>query len=332
MGSTCTQIFISPISVAHLFFCLYSDWEYPGQQGMPDEITSPSDTSNLVLFLRQLRAALPPDALLTAAVPPSVYRTASNSFVRAFSSILDYILLMNYDVWGESSSQPGPNAPLSDACGNSTQPDESVQGGVNAWARAGFLREKILLGVPNYGYLQKSGKMSLRQRRRRDGVAPAEAYLGDNGTPQNLLVNGGSAPGFVTLTGGDPQITFTSLIKQGVLQCSASSDQFANCTASGGFSRFWDSCSSTPFLRSSASRQLVTYDDPYSLYLKAKLARELDIAGVNIFDIRDTPSWDLTDALRAGLGLPTAMPAPLISALASQSASDALRTDEGMIA
>ena len=54
---------------------------------------------------------------------------------------------MNYDTRESSSSTPGPNAPLSDACGNSTQPDPSVDGSVKAWTKAGFAREKILMGV-----------------------------------------------------------------------------------------------------------------------------------------------------------------------------------------
>ena len=71
-----------------------------------------------------------------------------------------------------------------------------------------------------------------------------------------------------------------------------------------GFVREWDACSSTPFLRSEEARQVVTYDDPVSLEMKSQLVRQAGMLGANIFDIHgDTDEWDLTDALRRGLGL-----------------------------
>lgn len=71
-----------------------------------------------------------------------------------------------------------------------------------------------------------------------------------------------------------------------------------------GFVREWDACSSTPFLRSQKARQIVTYDDPVSLEIKAQLVLQAGMLGVNMFDIHgDTDEWDLTDSLRRGLGL-----------------------------
>lgn len=59
-----------------------------------------------------------------------------------------------------------------------------------------------------------------------------------------------------------------------------------------------------PFLRSPAASQVITYDDPESLQLKAQFAKEAGIKGVNMFDVHgDTASWELIDAVRSGLGL-----------------------------
>jgi chitinase len=66
----------------------------------------------------------------------------------------------NYDVWG-SSSTPGPNAPLGNLCGTSTQPQASAQAAVAQWSAAGFPKNKILLGLPLYGYVSKSSKTTL---------------------------------------------------------------------------------------------------------------------------------------------------------------------------
>lgn len=75
-------------------------------------------------------------------------------------------------------------------------------------------------------------------------------------------------------------------------------------TALQGFERRWDACSSTPYLRSAAARQVVTYDDPQSLEMKAVFARYAGLLGVNMFDVHgDTDAWDLADAARRGLGL-----------------------------
>lgn len=71
-----------------------------------------------------------------------------------------------------------------------------------------------------------------------------------------------------------------------------------------GFTRHWDLCSSTPYLRSQFSQQIITFDDPTSLGLKAAWAKKAGILGVNIFDVHgDTDDWDLVDSIRNGLGI-----------------------------
>jgi len=78
----------------------------------------------------------------------------------------------------------------------------------------------------------------------------------------------------------------------------------ASFQGAGGFTRHWDACSSTPFLRSEFAEQIITFDDPQSLGLKAAWAKEAGILGVNVFDVHgDTDDWDLVDSLRKGLGI-----------------------------
>ena len=78
----------------------------------------------------------------------------------------------------------------------------------------------------------------------------------------------------------------------------------ASFSPAGGFTRHWDLCSSTPYLRSEFAEQIITFDDPQSLGLKAAWAKEAGILGVNIFDVHgDTDEWDLVDSLRNGLGI-----------------------------
>ena len=114
-------------------------------------------------------------------------------------------------------STPGPNAPLSNACGNSTQPLANAYAAVSSWNTAGMSTEQILLGVPAYGYLQISNANSLIQKRQ-----SVTLYNGNGGTT-------------------DGQLDFRSIVDQGAL----SLDGSGVYEGAGGFTREWDSCSHT---------------------------------------------------------------------------------------
>ena len=105
----------------------------------------------------------------------------------------------------------------------------------------------------------------------------------------------------------DGQVQFNSLIKQGVLTrqaASLSNNNTVSFTASGGFTRFWDNCSSTPFLRNEEIKQVISYDDTESFGLKAEFVRNSGMLGVNMFDVHgDSEQWDLIDSVRREWGL-----------------------------
>jgi chitinase len=180
-------------------------------------------------------------------------------------------------VSGPASSHPGPNAPLSDACHNSQQPSQNAESAFATWREAGFPASKLVLGVPSYGYISKSNATRLTER-------------------ENVKV-----------TSDGDQIQFRNLVSEGALQLvSANRSTLWNATyiSSGGFKRYWDECSDTPFLQSSAEDEVITYDDPESLYIKAAFVRNAGMRGVNLFDLSgDTDASDLINSLRYGLGL-----------------------------
>lgn len=60
-----------------------------------------------------------------------------------------------------ASSTPGPNAPLGNLCGTSSQPEASAQAAFSQWTKAGFPANKLLLGLPLYGYVSKSKATTL---------------------------------------------------------------------------------------------------------------------------------------------------------------------------
>ncbi|OSD04163.1 glycoside hydrolase family 18 protein [Trametes coccinea BRFM310] len=327
------------------------DWEYPAQDGNEGNLVRPDDSANFLAFLQVLRATLPPGAKITAATQTVPFAGPDGDpmgDVSEFARVLDWVLLMNYDTWG-SSDAPGPNAPLSDACNNSTQGSASALAALRAWTAAGFPASQLVLGVPSYGYISRSSASLLRTRGmppRRTGRLGRQRRAGrrkrDAGTPHHLLDLLGAVvdkaknkllpPGQTLVTnedGGtdDGQVQFRELVQQGVLQPDdgtgtiatdagpdvarsdavrmsvESAEPRAVFAGTSGFARGWDLCSSTPFLHSDAARQVVAYDDPVSLEMKAQLAREAGMRGVNMFDVHgDTDEWDLADALLRGLG------------------------------
>jgi len=75
--------------------------------------------------------------------------------VGEFAKYLTWIEIMNYDVWSPfSNPTTGPVGPLDDSCvaDLSTQALGSAVSALQTWIDAGFPKEKILLGVPAYGY------------------------------------------------------------------------------------------------------------------------------------------------------------------------------------
>lgn len=99
-------------------------------------------------------------------------------------------------------------------------------------------------------------------------------------------------------SGSEGQVQFRELVAQGAL----SPDGQGNFNGSGGYTRYWDECSATPFLRSSSAGQVISYDDPVSLGMKAKFSKGVGLLGVNMFDVHgDTDNWDLTKAIRKAM-------------------------------
>ena len=195
-----------------------------------------------------------------------------------------------------ASSKPGPNAPLQDVCGNSTQPGANAVSAFNAWTSAHFPACKLVLGLPSYGYISSSTASRLRTRAKSRKV---KAKFQPSGTSVKVVNEDG---------GSDGQVQFRELLRQGALIRSTptllGTSNISSFIGGGGFERRWDSCSETPFLRSNASRQVITYDDLESLRLKVAFAKEVGMLGVNLFDIHgDTDNWDLTNCIREALGL-----------------------------
>lgn len=137
------------------------DWEYPVAGGMPTNISRPKDKVNFTLLMKKLREKIDArgkkdgkDYILTFA------GASSNSYLKnielsKLEQYIDYANIMTYDIHGTWDAYSDFNAPLYKNSDSSPQYKWSVDQGINAWLKAGISPEKIVMGVPFYGYIYK---------------------------------------------------------------------------------------------------------------------------------------------------------------------------------
>lgn len=105
-NSSSRQTFVKNIALVYDQFHLDGidiDWEYPAQRGDPRNYVGTNDTANFLEFLRLLRGTLPRTARISAAVQTTPFTDATGQpmkDVQPFANVLDWLLIMNYDVWG----------------------------------------------------------------------------------------------------------------------------------------------------------------------------------------------------------------------------------------
>ncbi|MCC6297685.1 MAG: hypothetical protein IT314_00190 [Anaerolineales bacterium] len=132
------------------------DWEYPVSGGMTNG--KPEDKKNFTLLLAEARRQLDElgktnnqQYLLTIAAPvgPGNIR---NLELAEISSIVDWINLMTYDFHGPWDTTTNFNAPLFKTVNDPSDSSLNVDAAVQAYLQSGVPPEKLVLGVPFYGY------------------------------------------------------------------------------------------------------------------------------------------------------------------------------------
>lgn len=134
------------------------DWEYPVSGGTPGTGHRPEDRENFTLLLRELREQLDRQGqkdgktyLLTiAAAPDAGYLNKIQPL--PVSRLVDHIFLMAYDLHGPWDTYADFNAPLYAPSEPSPQYKTSVSDGVKLWLDRGVPGDKLVLGIPLYGY------------------------------------------------------------------------------------------------------------------------------------------------------------------------------------
>ncbi|MBO0795952.1 MAG: glycoside hydrolase family 18 protein, partial [Ktedonobacteraceae bacterium] len=150
-----------PGAAASVFDGIDIDWEYPATEGNAGNVFRPQDTRNFTLLLAEFRKQL--DALgqkthrhylLTIAAPAGESKYTKIE-LNKISRSLDWINLMTYDYHGswETSGPTNFVAPLySSPQDPSPAPKQYIDKTVNAYLHAGIPANKLVLGLPFYGY------------------------------------------------------------------------------------------------------------------------------------------------------------------------------------
>ncbi|GAA5882797.1 hypothetical protein JCM16303_002462 [Sporobolomyces ruberrimus] len=256
------------------------DWEYPGTQGQGDNIVSPNDASNFLLFLQTLRNLAGPNVRLQIDVPMYGITGANGApltDMSAWAAVLDYVNIMTYDVTGPWSGYTGPNSPLFSTCqpaGNKL----SIADAVTTYVRAGFQGNHITVGAPFYSY-SFYVKSPLVSTKCSDGSTTITAqYPSSGSTCGNFL-------------GSGPQYTYAELVQK---------NYFKSQT---GFRRIRDSTSQTVVLYNPTTSVFIPTEDPISIWAKARYVFQRRLAGITVFDIAGDYQGQLANQIRSGLNL-----------------------------
>ena len=134
------------------------DWEYPVSGGAPGTIHRPADKQNFTKLLQELRTRLDrqgrrdgKDYSLTIAGAAGSWYLNQIEAVKV-ADLVDHIFLMGYDLHGPWDTSADFNAPLYTPSGASPQGKSSIADSVQAYLDKGIPAEKLVLGMPLYGY------------------------------------------------------------------------------------------------------------------------------------------------------------------------------------
>ncbi|PPQ64866.1 hypothetical protein CVT26_002584 [Gymnopilus dilepis] len=275
------------------------DWETPGAQGIGCNVVNSQDTAHLLSFLQELRQHPKGSKLiLTAAVGLTPFLgpdSNSISNVTDFAAVLDWVAIMDYDVWGPWSSTVGPNAPLDDTCAAPENQVGSAVRAVEAWTKAGMPAHQIVLGVAAYGHSFT--------------VPSTEAFV--SGSKTELVAyppfNASDPPvgdawddpagldecGNFQEPGGD--VDFWGLVQEGYLNTDG--------TPKEGIAYRFDSCSQTPYAYNLTSQIMVSFDNAQSFAAKGKFIVDKKLRGFAMWEAGGDYKDILLDSIRASAHL-----------------------------
>lgn len=147
------------------------DWEFPCSESRSDPVkisctsfrvvkdaggSCPADTNNLPIFLKELRAGLGSDKLVTVASQAGIAHAKNMNLIEC-SQYIDYWNVMSYDytvsdVTGAGGAHFNPNCPLYDPKPADGVTMMSINYTMSYYLQVGVPKSKIRVGIPYYGH------------------------------------------------------------------------------------------------------------------------------------------------------------------------------------
>ena len=222
------------------------------------------------------------------------------SDVADFAKVLDWVAIMNYDVWGSWSSSVGPNAPLNDTCASAADQEGSAVSAVKAWTTAGFPANQLLLGVAAYGHsFSVSNSAALSSTDSSSSALTAYPTFDKSKQPMGDSWDAVSAEsdmcGVVTAAGPSGIFDFWGLVEGGFLT--------TNGTAASGIDYRFDACSQTPYVYNPSTQVMVSYDDARSFAAKGTFINDQGLLGFAMWEAAGDYEDMLLDAISNAIGI-----------------------------
>ena len=246
------------------------DWEYPTEAGVPcvegAVCARPMDKQNFIKLARELRIGFDTAgrkdrkhySITIAAGGNANYvnNAGGSAWIKELSNSLDWINIMAYDYHMPWEKNSGHHSALkADAKDPVTANGFYAEASVRRYLDAGVWAQKLVLGVPFYGYGWK-------------GCA-----AGPDGDGQYQACDGGATGG---VNGGN-SYGFSHLLKQGYLTPSFEGGK--------GYQRYWNASARAPYLSNAAEKVWISYEDQQSLKEKAAFIKAQGLRGAMFWEL-----------------------------------------------
>ncbi|WP_158250355.1 glycosyl hydrolase family 18 protein [Aquimarina sp. I32.4] len=233
------------------------DWEYPGPFDGMNFTGSVADYKNFTTLVKEIRAAIGPNKLITAAMSASPSKLGGLEWAE-LDKYMDYYNMMTYDFNGGWSNKAGHNSPLYDYPEAEYQ-DFSLDATYKKLAALNVNLSKVNLGVAFYGRaVTTEGSPTLGGKTKK--------------TPQVFAVDGpvDSASDLVNFKDMEGTPYYTTILKE---------------LASGNWTENWDDTAKVPYLTHKTSNSFLSYDNERSLSLKAEYIKNKKLAGCIVWEV-----------------------------------------------
>ncbi|MGG8496755.1 Ig-like domain-containing protein [Tenacibaculum sp. TC6] len=235
------------------------DWEYPGPYSGMNFTGTNADFANFEALVEEIRAAIGPDKLITAAMSADPRKLDGFNWTRLAAS-MNYFNMMTYDMNGGWSNIAGHNAPVYPYTGAEVS-FFNWQSTLQKLTEKGVPTNKICMGAPFYGRgVVTNGAADLNV---------ATVKRSETVQPDGPIVTAADYTNWPKeVYDGTPNYFF---IKQKAL------------SAGSGWTKKWDNEAKAPYLVK--GNYFLSYDDEESIGIKAQFINDYSLGGTIVWTV-----------------------------------------------